>query len=376
MAGAGAQSISTTSPRARAITAICAVVVASIGVAWSGRVSADEPTPLEVELVAPRACGGASAFEQRVRARVHSRRPAPRPWKARVDIVLHDDLPRVTGTLALQAPTDARLVREVGGGDCSEVLDALALVTALALDNGDIVPSFADVVVPRVASASASASVSTSAPPRPAPSAPTSASVTPSLASSSARVTLVVASASPMSPAERSWRWNLGVHGGAMGVVAPTLAPHAGVFVEALAPTSWGALIRWTFQQARPATTHTADGDATFVATTLRTQGCPVSVPRSSAVSVSPCAGVEVGLLDAKGSNASDATSLLLFWFSGTLSGRVSAEISRSFVLVGEAGAIVPGRRDRFYFDPSGVTAHQPPAIGPWLSLGLGIRLP
>lgn len=161
-----------------------------------------------------------------------------------------------------------------------------------------------------------------------------------------------------------------------MGLIAPSIAPEFGVFVEALAPSSWGSLVRWTFQQARPATTHTADGDAKFVLTSLRTLGCPFSLPSSGVVAFSPCAGVEIGLLDAKGSNAPDATSLLLFWFSGTLTGRVSAELSRSLVMVGEAGVIVPSRRDRFYFDPSGVTAHQISAIGPWVSLGLGFRLP
>ena len=112
--------------------AACALVVLAARDA-SGQDADVEP--LGVDYTAPDGCPPASSFFSEITARTPRARAARSGERARV---LHVKVTRRgeahVGTLAVEDTTGTGSAREVSGGTCAEVVGALALVAALAVD--------------------------------------------------------------------------------------------------------------------------------------------------------------------------------------------------------------------------------------------------
>jgi hypothetical protein len=285
-------------------------LVCALMLAGSARAHADAPARLIYG--APAACPDAAAFA----AAVHER--APRA-------LLDEDAPR-TFTIAIAASaagftgaltaSDASEPRVLAAARCDDLVAALALITALAIDPSAL------------------------ADPPPAPPAPIAA------------------------------RW------AADALVGIDLA--LGVAPDPLIAAALGARLRrrdlghldLTILAARD-TTRTAAGTAQVTWLTARLSACWTAPARS--IALDACGDAEAGLLSAAGHDVVRAQDLRRPWLA--LGGHGAIRWPATARIFGEldVGAAIPLIRDRFYFYPN-VLIHQASVVTPWLAVGAGVR--
>ena len=91
--------------------------------------------PIRVRFEAPEGCPDEAAFLDQVRARTAKARVAAAGEKARTfSVRLTQEGRSIRGRLAIEESADPTGLREVTGERCAEVVSALALITALAVD--------------------------------------------------------------------------------------------------------------------------------------------------------------------------------------------------------------------------------------------------
>jgi hypothetical protein len=100
--------------------------------------------------------------------------------------------------------------------------------------------------------------------------------------------------------------------------------------------------------------------------------GCPLRWPNGR-LRLVPCAGFELGVLSAEGSNTVDAESATRWWAAGSLVARLEWELAGPLVAELEGRVSAPFTRDQFYFRPN-VTAYRTPAVTGSVGFGLGVR--
>jgi hypothetical protein len=220
-------------------------------------------------------------------------------------------------------PETRRVVEAV---DCAELVDALALVTVLAVDPTRI--AVADPPDPPVA---------------PAPAA--------------------------------SRAWSLGVGTGAASAlgVTPGALPVLPAFLEAerrgVGRVRLG--VRWGRR-----TSDAAVGSATFAWTRVQLDGCPdrAAIGRG-AVAAGVCAGLQVGALRGEGAGVAEARAASRPWLAAVVAGRLRWRASSRWFAELEAAAVLPQVRDRFYFMPD-TTIHRVPPAATELAVSLGVSIP
>ena len=170
-----------------------------------GRASA-EPEHIRIQFSAPPRCPDGTAFLGALRQRTGRFQLVSGAEQTRVFVVTiaHADS-LVSGRLEIQGPGTEVSLRSVSGNTCDEVMAALALMTALAIDPSSLSSSAPAPSAP-TASASSTAEHRDSNPSRMEPAHP---EVLPS--------PLAVLAPPPSDmPVSARWKWSAGVHGGSL----------------------------------------------------------------------------------------------------------------------------------------------------------------
>jgi hypothetical protein len=110
-------------------------------------------------------------------------------------------------------------------------------------------------------------------------------------------------------------------------------------------------------------TLRTRAGNADFRATLGRLSLCPLRWPRSGPLLLSPCAGFELGSLQASGSETHNRRSYALTWLAAGTFGSFAYQPLRVLRLGLTLGAVVPFERNRFIFGPA-TPVFSVPAVG------------
>ncbi|WP_437965590.1 hypothetical protein WMF04_39055 [Sorangium sp. So ce260] len=316
--------------------------------------------PLRIEYRAEAGCPTEADFRARVSARL--RRALGEADAASAYVVTVEELDRrFTGRLGVRAADGTASDRDVAGDTCDDVVAALAVVTALAIDAQ--ATGAPDTATASVAPASASAA--------PAPSPPAG--------SGRARPPVPPTPAgSPPAPAPAT-------------DAAPHLTLGAQVLLgERLGAPSFGARIfaeppvaavgrgvgplRFDAGLETASDIPAAGGSASLLLVALAADACPLGAALG-ALYLAPCARFEGGLIAASRRGVAPARSEARGWLAIALPVRARAPLWGPFVLDVEAGVRVPLLRDGLLVQGADVVARPPPLEGV-AALGLGLTIP
>jgi hypothetical protein len=260
----------------------------------------------------------------------------------------------------------ATAAREVGGANCSEVVSALALFTALAIDPSARIDPKPEPPPPEPPPPE------TKPPPKPAPTtapepapppSPVEPEVRPDARDTRRRLPEVIAGARGIAQG-----------GFESGSATPGVSRGGGLFAQ-LTTAGFGA---YRVSGAYFANTETSK--ASFQFFEGRLDGCPFTARLTPTLVVEPCLGLEVGQVraTAKAGPTLASTTEHRWWVSGDLLGRARfAPIPWIFAEL-EVGASAPFTRYTFLLGkPNAVQdrVHTVPAVGWVLGLALGARI-
>jgi hypothetical protein len=366
--------------RGRSSARVSCVGAAAVA-AWcvaSAVARAETSSAVSIDYAAPAGCPGAEAFTKELTARAPRAQIGARGAHARAVIVRILVRGRLFDGQLVLRDAGVETERTVSAATCAEVVSALALITAVAVDPA----AAASAPSPEPAGGSSAAA------PASPPSAPSSAApmTTPAAETEPPRepTRSDAASASlpkqdvdeASAPAPRpGWAFGLGVHAGAVGGISPDPLIVVPVFVE-LAHEGGGLLApaaRLRFERASSGVVSAGGGAAQFTWTAGSLDLCPVALGSSSMrFSARPCGRIEAGELEGNGRDIQPARRGARPWLAlGPIArGRV--------VLVGplfaelEAAANIAVVRDRFYVEPD-LTVFRAPFLGWTASAGAGV---
>ncbi len=312
--------------------------------------AADEPTPVLVEYEAPPECPDALAFLGSVQSRT-SRVRAAAPEEATnatvVRVTLGGDANGSWGSLMLLEAGKVTGRRRVEGASCDEVVDALALATALSLDPTALLgPEQPANAPPPEAEAPAALPAS---PPDPEPR-PRSRRARPAMEPPyTLRLGTAAILTEPVAPLPF---WG-GM--GEVGVARGQRGPAAAIaFAVALGEEDHA---HFSWQVAR-LTLH------------------PLRAPLGRFAEVGVGLASEVGALRAEGERLDATRTVIRSYWSAGLDGRLELSLNPRLALSLSAGVTVPGTDRRFTIgDPPEKIGFSPP-MAPFLALGIGARLP
>ncbi len=303
-------------------------------------------TPVRIDYEAPDGCPDASEFERRVRARiVRARLAEPNEMARTFRVIVQSKPERSVARVQFVDADGAEVSRTIGADTCTEVVDAIALVTALAMEA-------------RAGAEQTAPNASEPPPLEPAPPPPARA----------------IEPAAPPRATERELRWDAGLGLTLASGYAPSLAPGLRLFVEA-APSFWSV---------RLSATHSDSGKVSVEGRRARLrywggrlEGCPIRVALGDWLFGSPCAGIDGGALEGQGlpSEGIVATREVTEpWLAAALIARIQAEIERFLLVEAELDARFPLFRHEFVFERPVRELHQVPVVAFGAAIGVGFR--
>lgn len=263
-------------------------------------------------------------------------------------VVLTREEQRFAGQLQIRQDPGNASTRSFEGDTCAEVVSALALLTALAIDPN------------------ASGAATIEVPPTPPP-------VKPPIPIERPPAPKQPPAAVPPQPAAQPRALWHGAAGGRLSVagwVAPSLLPGFDLFAETwqerpgpLSPgfrlglgMAWndGQAARWRWYAAR-------------------LEACPLRAPVGWKLVSQTCVGADVGAVHGQGVTIDAPRSSTQLWAAATLGTGVVLE-SGSFFAGVHGGIVVPITRYHFYFDHPRIDLHQVPYVGATLAASIGAR--
>lgn len=335
--------------------------------ASAGRAEAEPALPEHIALVyeAPPECPDDGAFRSAVRSRVASdweAQPGELARRMSVSVARRDD--RYLATIDFLNPQGEHVARSVSGSVCADVINAIALVTALAIQA-------------RVEEALAQSEpeiAQTPEPPAESPAPPPT--VKPAAATASPPATQAEKPQNPPAPKPRTH-----VRFGAAVAVGTGVGPNWALGPALFAALEWnGPRLGLTGTALWSGSVQAGDLPARFRRLAARLEGCPVSW-RAGRFGFEPCAFFEFGSLRGD----ADTTSPALLqspsggaspWLAPGALARVVTSLD-PLVLVLEVNAGVPLVRESFGLRTSqgqDTKFHVDPVVVGG-SLGLGVRL-
>jgi hypothetical protein len=347
----------------RRLLSLAGIVLGAVGLCTLAR--ADEE-PIDLSFHAYEGCPSERQFLEQVVGRAAKTELASERARGRKFVVTVTTQRKDTlGKLEIVAG-GATASREVKGLNCSEVVSALALFTALAIDpNASATPAARD-----ESAAPSTSSVSAVA----APAIPAVAPKPPDADDASRD-----SNASKRDATQPGAKLLLGARGVAQGAFAggsatPSTSLGGGLFVQASTPG---------FGSYRLSGAYFADDNVSTARFRLfagRLDGCPVEIRLARGVAFEPCLALEVGRVQATSKETAVLTSSTAerWWTAGDLLGRLRFAPIPTFFAEIEAGPSVPFSRYVFYLGTEADTrgqVHQVPAVGWVVGLGLGVRI-
>ena len=342
--------------------------------------------PLRLTYRVPAACPDEAQFLREVAARTgQGRRAAPDEPGRSFAIAVTAEGNGERGVLAVASGGGAVSTREVFGDTCNEVVLALALMTALAIDPAaePPVPRGANDAArvddasspPRGASPAASTvpQEPPSANPRPAPAAPERRPGSqPSLA--------FAANVRPPRP-KTMWQWSIGAEGEALAGLAPGLGAGVGAFVDVTDEALPGPLalsFRVTLSGLAGDVTFAGPVGARLEWLLARVEGCPLRFS-ASRVAFVLCAALDAGVLQSEGTGLVTNVTQLRGWLAPSALGRVAWSWPGRLFVEGGVGLTAPVTHYGFYYQHTATPdrgVYTFAVAGATANLGAGYRFP
>lgn len=362
--------------RCRLLVVVSAGAISvALGLSSPAAHAAPAAEPISLVYEAPRSCPGSRELLLEITRRTRKARAAREGERARrLHVTILPGAGMLIGYLRVEESGALSGAREVRGETCGEVVEALGLVAALAVDPDAEVGSPAPPAAPDVASsAPADAPVlSNTVDDLPDAGGATRDGTSDGSGSSTASTPLSAPRTAPRdavsAPAGASSWSRLGFGFGVQGEGA------------ALADIVFGARLFGDVQLDLPGrrifapsvrlvvarTSAAAPPEARALARLRWTQaaleGCPLVFDLARAFDFRPCAGVSAGVVEAESSGVPNARSRTRPWMSVELHGRVAWSPVRALSLEIEAGSVAPLVRETFVLQPS-LLVYEAPAI-------------
>ena len=312
-----------------------------------------EVKSVQVEVDAPEGCANADDFFLSLRSRTNLVRQAtPDEPRTTLQVRLLETRRYVLGELRMVDDRGETDTRSVQGANCGDVVQALSLAAAVALDPSVLLPPTVTVPAP-----------ATTAPARTPPAIPqpvTSSVDTPK------------ATGAPSSRVSQSGpRFEIGAAAAGSALLSSGVSSGMSVFGRwtlarsgAFRPTVGMAVtyLRNDVLQPPGAAQATLTG---FVLTMCGTAW------GANVITVKPCGLLMAGMLSVSGHQALRTNSVALFWLSAGAVVRMAVLLGRGLSLDLEAGVSVPLIRREFYTTLPSHVVGKTPAISPVAGLGL-----
>jgi hypothetical protein len=324
--------------------------------------------PVRIEYKDAPGCPSEQAVTQQVLGRTRRARPARAGESARLfRISAASRAAGIVGRLEIVALDGTSTQRDVNGQTCAEVLEALTLVARIAID-----PVHARDPDSREAQKPAD---SRAPPVRDAASGQKRADRPPKQESIQGAST--ADSAASASESRRSWsfRSGMGAQVFVSTTVSPSLTPGAGMFADLVGqPPAWLGL-RAGLRLAASGESETGAGTARFTLIAARFGACMPRLQLSARWTICPIAGVETGVLNARGTETSGGRSATRPWLALGAGFRLEWRLTSQLFAELEGEGAMPVIRDRFVFDEPETTVHEPSFLGANGAIGLSYRL-
>lgn len=354
--------------------------LAFLGLTVTSHVAFAEDVVLDYAV--PAGCPSREHFESQVIARTALVRFVQTPRSGRFfSVYVESNSTGPVGRLTTGRDREVGSAREVSSQSCEDVIAALALIAALAVDPNAslaaILPPSAAFPVELPASASLPAAVQDVLAPTVSPNFPPP--------SNGAQSGVPLMSHDwPRQAASRAISFEVGaMMGGSLWLTSPAVpwgAFGGTIGVENARPSSDAAFVQFSVTYAKSATVNTNDAaSAHFESWMFGLDNCPLRWKLGFGVVLRPCAQLEGGRLTGTGlSGGSIGRTRSGNRFSGAIaeSVRLQFPLGGGWRLVAEPGVSEPFWHDKFVFDtPAGqVRLGKVPTLVPRLSLGLSVR--
>ncbi|APR75244.1 Hypothetical protein A7982_00590 [Minicystis rosea] len=343
---------------------IAAAIVTSALAAGEARA---ETKPIRIEYLAHPSCPGLDVLVEEITWRTSRARlaaPGEDAFAVRARITKSGALLR--GRLTLGKGREA-ITREIEGASCDEVVSALALVTALAIDPH--------------------ASTSRKPPPAPPPPPPPprftlpERPLVPDTLPAPAPAEILAAPlpvvALPPAPPSAS-PWSMGAR--ALVALAVTPRPLIGgsVFVDRILSRHWGASLRLAAEVGATGAFEIGPGSAAFVRAAGRFDACAFALRPTPRLSIQPCVAAEAGVLRGEGIPRGSLTTggvATVPWIALDFLPRAAFAFDGVSVEV-QAGPAFPLVRREFLFERPELVVHALPPVTFVGSIGAGFHFP
>ena len=331
------------------------------GVSFVARVtSAQSPDEaVRFHYRAPAGCPDGETFASRVQARTgRARLSEPGELARQFDVEVELDAQGAGARLSFTDSQGAAVVRAVRGETCDEVVSAIALVTALAIEAG---PSERSAAAPH---AETSPNAATAPKIETAPNASRSRGL--------------------RAPEPDELAWSFGVEGSMSSWLGPELSLGVGAFGEVgtyAGPSGRLTLLRATSHAMiehpdRPLVFRRAE----FTAYMARVGGCPLAVGLGAGFRILPCASFGLGQLEGEGKRStglSPGGSGSILWAEALAELRLDWTLSDSLVFSAEGELAFPlFGEQRFIFERPEQDVFVVPDVGGGGALGVAWRFP
>jgi hypothetical protein len=345
------------------------------GVLVAARARAD-PLPLSVDYQAAAGCPAEGGFLDEIRWRTPLARlaaPGEQAQPLRVRIARSGEV--VRGELVLGSGRD-RLAREIRGEVCDEVVSALALVTALAIDPRASTARRQPRAVPAPSTAAPVLEASPSPSEAPAPT-PVETLPPPEIVSEPLPALLPVPDSVPPAPEALS---AAGIQATSALAVTPSPLFGGGIFVDRAFAGRWGASLRVAVEIAGTGAVDAGPGRAWFLRGTGRISGCVFTWRPVERLSLVPCLSTEGGALHGQGIPGGMLTFVkqaTVPWVGVGLLPRIAVRLGGGFLEV-QGGPVVPLARPTFAFafQSSTYVIHVLPPVTGIVSVGGAVHFP
>lgn len=325
-------------------------------------VAVADPEAVRIEYTAPAACPNAAAFLRSIKERTSRFRQATATEKARSFRVRVSGLvSSFAGRLEIVGPGDGTAVRNVDSPNCSEVSNALALMTALAIDPNAL--------------------ASTS---KPADAPPSDAA--PKLAAEVEQTQPSTVTASPGIVSDASverapWRWSAGVQGHTTFAVAPSLGYGADLFVDAEAPDSsaLGPAVRIGLFLNQSVVELPTGPAARFRWIAPALEGCPIRLKAQALrLAIRPCVAFRMGVLHGEGQSMTQPKQATSLWSDVGPLLRLRLQVAARVNVEAQGALMLPLYRPTFTILDNGADtrAFSVPAIGGSVGIGMSYGFP
>jgi hypothetical protein len=327
-----------------------------------------EPAPLRIDYEATGGCPGAAVFLEEIQWRTSLARvagPTEAALPVKVRIVRRG--PVNSGRLVLGEGRGA-ITREVQGARCDEVVSALALITALAVDPR---ARTASKPPPPPAVAAPPLAASSPAPPEGSAGEPASALPPPQIIGDPLPASPVAGDAPP---APGGPRWSFGTGAVAAFAVTPRPLLGGGVFADRAFDGGGGASLRLAVDLAGTGDFNVGPGGAWFLRGVVRVEGCAFAQRAGPWFRLVPCLGVEGGAIEGGGilrGSLVEVQRAAVPWFGAGVLPRAAFDLGAVVIEV-QGGPTFPAVRRTFSFErPDYVIYTLPPVT--W-TIGLGVE--